>query len=111
MGSEMCIRDRFMFDAQNGDRTVTDFDLNKDVLVFFDEIEGEGADQLTLVPFLDAGIDLINVESVIENYATVTDDGVLFDFEQGSTILLNGVDTLVGLENVISFFSGEPDIV
>ena len=91
---------------------MTDFDLSKDVLLFIDEIEGEeDASELIVVSFLNAGIDLIDAESVIENYATVTDDGVLFDFEQGSTILLNGIDTLAGLENVVFFTSDEPDIV
>ncbi|MDA9208450.1 hypothetical protein N9O61_06160 [Octadecabacter sp.] len=103
--------DLFIFDAQAGSDKFKDFDVSQDVLVFVDEIDQDDVgEDFTVVAFGDIGIEFTDAQAVVDEYASVTANGVVFDFEQGSTILLLGVNTLDGLENAIEFITDIPDL-
>lgn len=78
--------DTFVFRLDGGDDNITDFETNVDILALEQTLwTGE-----------------LTGQEVIDTYATVTADGVLFTFETG-TLLLSDVSDLGSLSDHISF--------
>jgi len=79
--------DTFVFNGGTGRDIVTDFDI--------------GVDGLSLTAGLVGGADLSGGE-IVAGSASVTADGVVFDFGGGNTVTLQGLTTTAGLEDNIS---------
>jgi len=94
--------DMFFIDAQNGANVIQDFNTERDTLVFFDALPGEDA---FVESFAENGVVLGDASEIIQTFATVTDNGILLDMEQGTTVLLRGLDDLTALENAIDLYS------
>lgn len=79
--------DDFVFDAGFGDDTVKDFRNNSDTLLFDEGLWGGG----------------LTAAQVIATYAASTVDGVLFDFLNGATLLVEGIGNASQLQDDIAF--------
>ncbi len=81
--------DTFVLISSSGDNTITDFDMSE-------------GDRLQLDADLWAGT--LTTSQVVSTYASVSEgEGVLFSFGDGTTILLEGLTTTSGLQDVIDF--------
>ncbi|MBR9650098.1 calcium-binding protein [Thalassovita aquimarina] len=77
--------DTFVFGAAIASDTIVDFEVGTDVLQLTEDLWGGGQ----------------SAAQVLSNYASVTADGVLFDFGSGQSILLAGLSSVAGLEGDI----------
>jgi Ca2+-binding RTX toxin-like protein len=84
--------DTFVFAMGHGQDTIVDFSAAHDRLHL----------SSGLVEGLTTGAD------VLADYASVIGGNVVFDFGEGNTILLQGVNTLAGLENRIDIYTDAP---
>ena len=79
--------DRFEFQAMMSEDVITDFQ--------------PGIDDLLLTQSLWSGG--LSAAQLVSTYASITATGVLFDFGAGQSILLQGLNSLAGLESDIFF--------
>lgn len=105
-------KDFFIFDSQAGANVITDFEVGRDVLAIFDVDTGDtGEDDETLdfnfVPFDEVNISFESEVELIETYASLTEAGVLIDFENGATYLLEGLSTTDGLADQVLLASND----
>jgi len=80
--------DHFVFNTKFGDDTVTDFQTGVDTLRLDDAIWGGG----------------LTSAQIVSQFASVVDGDVVFDFEDGYSITLDGVSSTVGLVDDLLIF-------
>jgi len=93
--------DEFIMDASNGNDVIIDWD-DEDTLIFADitEVTEEPGDEPFNVTFFDeVGISFTTPSALIADYASVTADGVLFDFGIYGSMLLEGLTTTDGFSD------------
>ncbi|MCF2870959.1 calcium-binding protein [Octadecabacter sp. G9-8] len=79
-------RDTFIFNADHGSDHITDYNMLRDSMILDAELVGSA----------------LNGQDVVDTFAAQTDNGVTFNFGDGSMIVLDGVATLDGLATSIS---------